>query len=417
MSGTDRLYRLVVHFAPGEDGRLIPLGPPLERVRAVGEGLLYRQLAKLVDADPTSLAQAASRYGPLGPTHEVATIADERRFGWEMAESLGFVVGEIDELLRWIAAGGGIAVAIPGRLSRTAHLLSAFAQMEPALVEPLLAAAEVDRSFTTAERAHLGELLWSESLSASARYDAMGAQILEDSARGEEPVYVRLPPGLAPERLRLAAKFLQSTFAAMGRDGGAGAVLEPGSLGRTATLLSSYRAAEGEPLQVLEMVEAWQIAARELAAWTSVVRLLRAAALGRSVTTQLQSALTNIGTGAVVSFADPAAFASLRAAENAALQGRAASLLTLRLQQVGAWPFPESEVVGAFGRALWSLWRPVNGKQPPRRCQWRGGCSRWLPDGAHGNRRYCELHEREAPAERARRSRRRMGDGADPALE
>ena len=417
MSGTQRLYRLVVHFAPGEDGRLVPLGPPLERARAMGEGLLYRQLAKLVHADPASVAQAATRYGPLGPTREVATLADERRFGWETAENIGFVVGEIDELHRWIAAGGGVSVAIPGRLSRTAHLLSAFAQMEPALVEPLLASAEIDRSFTTEERAHLGELLWSESLAAFARYDAMGAQILEASARGEEPVVVRLPPGLAPARLRLAARLLQSTFAVMGRDGGAGAVLEPGSLGRTATLLSSYRAAEGEPLQVLETVGAWHTAARELAAWTTAVRLLRASVHGRPVRAELHSALVEICTCAGVPFAGPAAPASSRTAEHAALRLRVASLLTFRLQQVGAWPLPEDQVLGAFGRALWSLWHPISEKQPPRRCQWRGGCTRWLPDGAHGNRRYCELHEKEAPAERARRSRRRKGDGADPTAE
>ena len=117
--------------------------------------------------------------------------------------------------------------------------------------------------------------------------------------------------------------------------------------------------------------------------------------------------------GQLREFADPGAAAQERPAARPtpdlhAQRGSAASLLALRLQQVEVWPRPDDYMVGTFGRALWSLWSPITGKRAPRRCQWRAGCTRLLPDGAHGNRRYCGEHRREVNRERAARNCSRL---------
>jgi hypothetical protein len=412
MTGTQRMYRLVVTYEMGPGGTLLPTSPPIDRVHARGEGLLYRALAKLVSADATTIAAAASRHGPLGPTRETASLADQRRLAWAFGELIGFVVGELDELRRWIAAGGGIAVAIPGRLSRTAHLLIAFAGMDPPMMDRLnwaeesLANATGER-LSPDERSRLRPILWRETFAAMARYEQMAGEMAADLARGDEPVHVRVPVGMTADRLRMAATLVGSTFGGLGRDGGAGAVLEPGGLGRMATVLGQYPGVDDLPFTAPETVEAWYGAASELAAWTEAVRLLRARTAGRDGVGQLHAVLATLRGYAGVDGADRASPPSSRAADLSTLRSAAASILTLRLQQVDAWPLPEDEVVGAFARALWSLWGPITGTVPARRCRWRDGCSRWLPPGGHGNLQYCEAHRKQAPRDRARRNRTR----------
>lgn len=418
MAATARLYRLVVPFGVGADGTLVPLAAPLRRVRAQGEGFLYQQLAHLVDADAATLAEAATRHGPLGPTSELGTVGDLRRQAWAMGELLGLVVAGIGELRPWIAAGSGVGAAIPGRLSLAAHFLIAFAGIDPAMMARFIWAEEqrtqeTGERLSDEERLHFGTILWDQMLAAFADYARRVNAIEADMAQGDEPVRVRAPANVTADRLRLAARLMQSAFSGLGHEGGAAAVLEPASLASMGMLLGQYT---GDPARgVPDTAEAWHRAASELRVWKEGVRLLRALTAGRPVGGQLQMALAQLRWYAGVVGPGTAPPPSFYATDLATLRAAAGSLLSLRLRQVHAWPLPgEEEVVGAFARALWSLWHPITGGRPPQRCQWRDGCSRQLPDDAHGNRKYCREHQKQASRERAARSRLRTRHGADP---
>jgi hypothetical protein len=87
------------------------------------------------------------------------------------------------------------------------------------------------------ERNYYREILFGETLAAIAQYGRMANEIEGYLTRGEDPAHVRVPVGVTAERLRLAARLVQSTSGAIAQAGGAGAVIEPGSLGRLATVL------------------------------------------------------------------------------------------------------------------------------------------------------------------------------------
>lgn len=88
------------------------------------------------------------------------------------------------------------------------------------------------------------------------------------------------------------------------------------------------------------------------------------------------------------------------------LASHLANILSLRLRQVAAYPLPVGQVVGAFGRALWSLWLPITGREPARPCMWSAGCQVILPEGSHRNLHFCETHLAEAARKRSERYRR-----------
>lgn len=123
-----RFYRLEVDYVVDDDGSLLASGPPRDQVRAAGDERLYRSLARLVDADDTTIAAAASRLGPLGPLGVVG-FSDEPRLGWEFNEALLALAGQVDDV---ISKGGPLAVTLPAHLSLAAHLLMAFARVDPA---------------------------------------------------------------------------------------------------------------------------------------------------------------------------------------------------------------------------------------------------------------------------------------------
>jgi hypothetical protein len=342
----------------------------------------------------------------------VATLADERAMIWQLSQAMAQFFDGLDELDPWIEAGGSIT--IPGRLSVAANLIAAFAQVDPELIDGLLCALDPNASIPTEERARLRGLLWGEGLGTLGRYDSVSKTMARQTAEGERQAFVVVPRAVGAERLGLAREALKRTFAAMGRDGGMAAAVEPGGIGQFVTLTSQYRSAQDSVLSLPQAVDDWRRAAKELAGWAEAVRLLRRLAAGRDGADQLEAVLGQLrefaGTGAAAQ-PRPAA----RPAPNLdALRGAAASLLALRLQQVGAWPRPDDDIVGAFGRALWSLWSPITGKRAPRRCQWRAGCLRLLPEGAHGNRRYCDQHKREVARERAARNRSRRSSAGVP---
>ena len=121
-----------------------------------------------------------------------------------------------------------------------------------------------------------------------------------------------------------------------------------------------------------ETLSAWRQAATGLQTWTAILRATRTA--------------------------NPAEISQPKA------------LLTLRLQQVDAWPYPSGEQLGTFGRALWTVWPRLVQQSPQRRCTWPD-CATLLPVGAHGNRDYCDQHRREAARLRSARTRQRTRAG------
>jgi hypothetical protein len=169
--------------------------------------------------------------------------------------------------------------------------------------------------------------------------------------------------------LALAARVLPALVRKAEEAGSPAELIPPDSLGRFATSLQPYIR---ENILPPESVESWRAAAKELAGWVVVVSLIPGA--------------------------KPEELTRARAA------------LTLRLQQVDAWPYPSGALVGAFGRALWSLWPRIVRERPERRCAW-ADCTTMLSGNAHGNRRYCDAHRREIARLRAARVRQRARAG------
>jgi hypothetical protein len=165
-------------------------------------------------------------------------------------------------------------------------------------------------------------------------------------------------PGLAAHYLRVLVRKAEEV-------GPTATLIPPDSLGRFATSIQPYIE---ENIIPTETVSAWRQAATELQTWTAILRAARTAS---------QAEIS-----------------------------QAKSLLTLRLQQVDAWPYPSGDQLGAFGRALWTVWPRLVGQAPQRGCSWEG-CSTLLPPGAHGNRQRCDEHRRECDRLRAADNRRR----------
>jgi hypothetical protein len=197
------------------------------------------------------------------------------------------------------------------------------------------------------------------------------ARINADHARGETHVRVNIQPA-ARHRLLSVATNWRLIMEKATESSSLNTLIPPGTLGRLATELRPYLNEGDLPLYPAESVAEWRAACRELAGW--VEELARPDAT------------------------TPARRATLR------------PLLALRLQMIDAWPFPTGDLLGTFPRALWSLWQPVTGQNPERRCE-EPECTRFLPVDAHGNLRLCEEHRREHDRRRAARNRSRLAGG------
>lgn len=183
--------------------------------------------------------------------------------------------------------------------------------------------------------------------------------------KGEASVRVVPKPGTG-RYLALAARYLRVLVSKAEEAGTTAALIPPDSLGRFATSVQPYIA---ENIVPTESVGAWRQAATELRTWIAILHVARTAS--------------------------PAEMSQAR------------SLLTLRLQQIDAWPYPSGDQLGAFGRALWTVWPRLVGQAPQRGCSWEEGCATLLPVDAHGNRKLCDEHLRESARRRTAANRKK----------
>jgi hypothetical protein len=366
MADSAGLYRLELSYELADDGRLVAPDLPARLVPARGEGALYRHIAALADAPDTAIAAAASRYGPLGPLGPLP-LTDPPAFMWSAGELLRQTVLDIDPLRHWIATGGNTPV--PARLARSAHILAALAETDPVLAQQLVDV------FT---QGGLQALPDEERQRLAQAYDVQEQVFLAAIGRREQLFYelpneadaaVRVIPKPGTGRyLALAARYLQTTVTASEDTGTIAALVPPDSVGRLLTILQPYLE---QNLVPTETVSAWRQAATELQGWATTLRAATTASPGQIA--------------------------------------EAADFLNLRLRQVYAWPYPSGQLLGAFGRALWTVRTRLLHQPPQRGCTWLT-CATLLPPNAHGNRHYCDAHRREAA--RTRSARRRQQNQA-----
>ncbi len=363
MAAVRALYRQQLAYELAPDGTLIARDLPARIVPAGHEGALYRVIAALVDAPDLVVAQTATRYGPLGPTQRLP-IEDQALFVMAWSEQYRGLVAGINGLGRWISSGG--RTLIPAELAPSAHMLCAIAEADPATMRRTLDLLTDDEpgSLSDAERDGLDAAMdrWEQAtLAALGRREPL---LRELPNTGQSMMRVEPAPGTGGH-LAMAARFLPALLAKADEFGSPSSLIEPGALGRHATAFQPYITENYLPA---EHVDHWRQAAKEMAFWSRLVK-----------------------SAASASRADLA---------------RAQELLTTRLRQVDAWPYPAGEQVGTFGRALWSVWPRLTGRKPPRACTWPG-CPTLLPSNAHGNRVLCDEHRRDSARRRAARNRAR----------
>jgi hypothetical protein len=398
-----QLYRQSVAYKIDSNGELVPVAPPTAEIPARGEARLYRQLAGLASATDAEIAAAATRFGPLGPLRPI-TLSDPARYLYFLDWAIRNERRHFKDLRRWLASGS--VLPIPARLAPLATLIVAFADADPdvsaLLAEVFEALAEGGPVGARSAGPELVARLMGYQFRLSTNVDIPPPTANEWISQPDALVPVRVAPGSAAQ-LPVAANLVLSVLEMIERDGGVSALLDPSELGRFAAEVAPYHAARIFRLAPPETLDTWRLAARELADWTSAVRdlrILRAAPTRRRVSPPISAlrAYGGVGEAEVAEEID----------DERALSAELSALLALRLQQIGAWPYPAEALVGTFGRALWSLWRPIKASAPPRRCAWPGKCSTVLSESSHGNRRYCEYHRRMAARDRAARSRARQ---------
>jgi hypothetical protein len=361
-----RLYRLALTYTLTGDGLLVAERLPAEKVPARGEGALYRRMAGLADADDAALVAAASWYGPLGPTGPIR-VSNQAAYLWMADTAVRGNVRNLGLLRKWLAHGA--TTPIPGTVAPVAHAVAIIAEADADWTMGRLAQFVTETATPTElERATFPSRIERLEQRLYAGLSRRAALITRDHARGDAAVTVHVQPAARP-RLATAAAHWRTVLDKASELGGLSELVPPGTLGRLATEFRPYLSEGDLPLYPAESVAEWRKACRELGDWTE--ELARA---------------------------DPAApdrRATLRAS------------LVLRLRTVDAWPYPTDELLGAFPRALWSLWEPVTGQRPQRRCAWPD-CTRLLPVDAHGNRRHCDEHRRQSARDRAARNRRTL---------
>jgi hypothetical protein len=398
------LHRRSVRYRLDAAGELASVTPHTSDQPATGEGALHATIARLVRATDQEIVDAATRHGPLGPLRAVRP-RDAARYVYLLNRAMLNERTHLDELHHWIASWS--TIRIPARLAPIARLIVAFAEADPELSVFLAAVlSDPDPEFGRSDPATTWRRLMDEHFRVIARVDFPRRVARRWIARPDALVFARVRLG-SGGRITPAARLVRTLIDALECDGGLSATIEPAALGRFAAEVAPYRVAPFFGLAEPETLAQWRRAAAELALWGRALRDLRAlrsAEVRREVTPPLAElqAFADLGT-------DPPHAATFD--EPARLAGELTSLLALRLQQIGAWPYPAGEVLGTFGRTLWSLWRPITDARPPRRCAWSEGCSTILPPKAHGNKVYCHAHLDELARLRSARTRQRERAG------
>jgi hypothetical protein len=357
------VLRMDVTYRVGDQGRLIAADLPARRVPVRNEGALYRRVAALATAPDAVIADAATRYGPLGPVGPLA-VPDRPGFVLAASRQMRTILDRIPHLRKWIATGG--EAAVKGRDALTAHVVAVYAEADAEESQRLIAwlTGELP-DLTPGDRARLlgaCDLLEEACLTALANRIN---ELLDDLAHPDRVTRVR-PAHAARVRLHVGARLFQLLTAKVDEMGPASAFLSPQRLGGLATEFAPYLP-DGNVIPA-DSVDGWRAAATLLARWQHLVTLRQYLTLSQ--------------------------------------RRQARDGLAAQLQQIDAWPLPTNEILGTYARALWSLWPVFAESAPLRACAW-GGCSSTLPQDAHGNRRLCAEHIREADRLRAARNRAR----------
>jgi hypothetical protein len=363
MTGRTTLRRLALAYEALPGGALVRRGGPAEVVPAEREGSLFRRIAALSAAPDATIAEAASRYGPLGPLKQL-DLGDPAALGLGLAQLVRGYIGDIPSLGEWIATAGRARIA--GRLAPAAHMLCAAAETDTAVQQQLLDLLTADRPspLSAADGERLDRAMEAQQEAVFAALGAREPVIREQAKLGDALVAVEPAPGTG-RHLRLAARLLSATTAKADELDVSWALVQPDEIGRLATALQPYL--EETPLPP-EHADLWRQAGADMAFWSRLVNGSRGA--------------------------------------SAADLAQARELLTTRLRQVGAWPYPAGEQLGTFGRALWSVWPRLVRERPPRACN-EPGCAALLPAEASGNRSLCDEHQRDHARQRAARNRAR----------
>ena len=364
-AGNRGLYRLALTYRLEAGGLLVADQLTAEKVPARGEGALYRRLAALADAGDDALVAAASRYGPLGPTGPIR-VQDRPAYLWAADRSLRTSVRNVRLLRAWLAHGG--TTPLPGRIAPVAHALAAIAEADTdgtfARLAELIAEGDAP---TQLERSTFDRKVDRLEHRLYAGIGRRAAAMNRDTAHGEDTVMVHVQPTARP-RLASGARHWLALMGKASEFGGLAELIPPGTLGRVATEVRPYLSEGDLPLYPVERLTEWRKACRELVGWADEL--------------------------AGLASAGPNGREALRAT------------LVYRLQSVDAWPYPTDAILGTFPRALWSVWQPLTGARPRRACAWPD-CTALLPEDAHGSRRLCDDHRREADRIRAARNRQR----------
>ena len=253
MAPSAGLQRMALHYDLADDGRLVARNLPASQVSAKGEGALYRRIAILASASDEAIADAASRYGPLGPVRPLS-IPDRALFMWAIGEQFRQHMLGLGRLRLWLATGG--LTPIPGRLAPMAHLVAAVAETDPVLCQRLLDVFTENGPTVVPEeeRDWLGRAFDAQEqviLHAIGRRERL---LTKHVKKGDAHVRVIPKPGTG-RYLRLASRYLRALIAKAEEVGTTATLIPPDSVGRVATSLQPYIQ---ENILPTETVTAWR---------------------------------------------------------------------------------------------------------------------------------------------------------------
>jgi len=401
--------RLVTEYEATLEGELRPRAGAAWRVeRPLGERDLHRRLAALADAGPATIVRAASTYGPLRLGAELARAMPDGTW-----DEMGTVLGQA-ALPDWIEAVDWLDRDCSGPMPTV--ITTAFPILRAMAAIPAPVRQYFDLLFDgddLATRKALGEEIEAHGgFDAGVPQSALAEAIMQIATQGASPaVGVGLPCedealGWAIRRFTMIQSLLAGlsapppcldphglTFSAVTTMSDALAPLEQveGATPEVGRLVREMRS---------ETLDGWHLVAAEMGDWVEAIELRARAELGRLTTTDIASLRRLLAT-LLDNVRDGTEGASTAGELEALLRPRLRLRLERRLRAGGAWPYPADRVMGSYWRALWAAWMEFTDERPPQGCAEPGCEATFL---AHGNRLYCDVHQRTHDLERKRRS-------------